>query len=423
MRIAIITIGSRGDVQPFVALGQGLIKAGHTVRLVTHQDFEVFVESHGLEFWLIRGNPQELVGGQEMREVLEKGNLAATWRQMMRGAERAINEWMEDSLAACQGMELLIAGGVSLSTGLSVAEKYHLPLLQAYVFPVIPTRAFPSILLPQTLPKLGGVFNLVSSQLILQLGWLGARFIINRARKKILDLPPYSFAEPTLSSRPKGYPMLFGFSPSVIPPPADWSAEDHITGYWFLDPPNDWTPPPDLLNFLQAGRPPVYIGFGSMGSRKPAETTDLILQALAKTGQRAILLSGWGGMQKTDLPASVFMVDSIPHAWLFPRVAAVVHHGGAGTTAAGLRAGVPSIVIPFTTEQAFWGQRIHNLGVGSAPIPRSKLTVDRLAQAIQEVVTNTAMCQRAADLGSKIQAEDGVANAVEIIQQMEGIRS
>jgi UDP:flavonoid glycosyltransferase YjiC (YdhE family) len=418
MRLAIISIGSRGDVQPYIALGQGLIKAGHTVRLATHQDFEVFVKSHGLEFCLIRGNSQEMVGSQEMREVLEKGNFVATWRQMMRDAERAIHEWMEDSLAACQGMDLIIAGGVSVSAGISVAEKLHLPLLQAFVFPVTPTRAFPSILLPQTLPKMGGAFNFLASHLILQLGWLGTRSLLNRTRKKILDLPPYSFAEPSQASRSKGFPMLFGFSPSVIPKPADWRADDHVTGYWFLDPPADWTPPPDLLNFLQAGSPPVYIGFGSMGSRKPAETTDLVLQALSQTGQRAILLSGWGGLQKTELPASVFMVDSIPHAWLLPRVAAVVHHGGAGTTAAGLRAGVPSIVIPFTTEQEFWGRRVHDLGVGPAPIPRSKLTADRLAQAIQAAVTNTAMRQRAAELGSKIQAEDGIANAVGIIQRL-----
>jgi len=423
MRIAIITIGSRGDVQPYIALGQGLIKAGHTVRLATHQDFEVFVQSHGLEFWPIRGNSQEMMGSQERRDVVEKGNFIAIWKQMIRGAERAINEWMEDGLAACQGIDLLIASSVGLTVGVPVAEKNHLPLLQAHLFPTTPTRAFPSVLLPQTLPNLGGAFNLLSSHLILQLGWLGARPMLNRTRKKILDLPPYSFAEPSQASRSKGFPMLYGFSPSVIPAPSDWSADDHVTGYWFLDPADDWTPPPDLLNFLQAGSPPVYIGFGSMGSRKPAETTDLVLQALAQTQQRAILLSGWGGMQKTDLPASVCMVDSIPHAWLFPRVAAVVHHGGAGTTAAGLRAGVPSIVIPFTTEQAFWGRRVHDLGVGPAPIPRSKLTVDRLAQAIQAAVTNTAMRQRAAELGSKIQAEDGIANAVEIIQRIEGINS
>ena len=423
MRIAIITIGSRGDVQPYIALGQGLIRAGHTVRLATHRDFENLVKAHGLAFRLIRGNSQEMIGSQEMREVLEKGTFVATWSRMIREAERAINEWMEDGLAACQGMDLLIASSVGLTVGVPVAEKLHLPLIQAHVFPTTPTRAFPSVLLPQTLPNLGGAFNLLSSHLILQLGWLVARPMLNRARKKILGLPPASFVEPSRSWRSKGFPMLYGFSPSVVRAPADWGADDHVTGYWFLDPADDWAPPSDLLNFLQAGSPPVYIGFGSMGSRKPAETTDLVLQALSKTQQRAILLSGWGGMQETDFPASVCMVDSIPHAWLFPRVAAVVHHGGAGTTAAGLRAGVPSILIPLTTEQAFWGQRVHSLGVGPTPIPRSKLTADRLAGAIQEAVTDTGMRQRAAEFGSKIQAENGVANAVEIIGRIKGINS
>ena len=423
MRRAIITIGSRGDVQPYIALGLELIKAGHTVRFVTQRDFEGFVKSYGLEFWPVRGSSQEMVGSQEIRELSEKGNFFATLRHMQKAAEHAIRERMEDGLVACQGMDLLISGTTVLIVSISLAEKYHLPLLQAHVFPTTPTRAFPSILIPSTLPHLGGAFNFISSHLILQIGSLGARPMLNRARKKVLDLPPASFIATSHMNPSKGFPMLFGFSPSVIPKPADWRADDHVTGYWFLNPPADWTPPPDLLNFLQAGPPPVYIGFGSMGSRKPAETTDLVLQALSKSGQRAILLSGWGGMQRADLPASVFMIDSIPHTWLFPRVAAVAHHGGAGTTAAGLRAGVPSIVIPFLGDQPFWGRRVHDLGVGPAPIPRSKLTVDRLAQAIQEAVTNTAMRQRAAELGSKIQAEDGIANAVEIIQRIEGIKS
>jgi UDP:flavonoid glycosyltransferase YjiC (YdhE family) len=423
VRIAIIAIGSRGDVQPYIALGQGLIKAGHTVQLATHQDFEVFVKSHGLEFCLIRGNSQEMMGSQERRELSEKGNFITTVRHMLKTAERAISEWLEDGLIACQEMDLLIAGGAGLTVGIPVAEKLHLPLLQAHLFPTAPTRAFPSVLLPPTLPNLGGAFNLISSHLILQLTWLGARPILNRARKNVLNLPPASLIGLSHTRPAKGFPVLYGFSSSVIPAPTDWRAEDHVTGYWFLDPPADWTPHPDLLNFLQAGSLPVYIGFGSMGSRDPAETTDLVLQALSKTGQRAILLSGWGGLQKMELPASVFMADSIPHAWLFPRVVAVVHHGGAGTTATGLRAGIPSIVIPFNTEQAFWGQRVHDLGVGPAPIPRSKLTVDRLAQAIEVTVTNTAMRQHAAEIGAKIQAEDGIANAVAIIQQMKDIQS
>lgn len=177
------------------------------------------------------------------------------------------------------------------------------------------------------------------------------------------------------------------------------------------------------LPLLQAGPPPVYIGFGSMGSRDPAETTDLVLRALTKTQQRAVLLSGWGGLQKTDLPSTVFMIDSIPHAWLLSRVTDVVHHGGAGTTAAGLRAGMPSIVIPFLGDPPFWGRHIQGLGVGPASIPRSNLTVDRLAQAIEEAITNTVMRQRAAELVAKIQAEDGIGNAVKIIDQIECLNS
>jgi UDP:flavonoid glycosyltransferase YjiC (YdhE family) len=173
------------------------------------------------------------------------------------------------------------------------------------------------------------------------------------------------------------------------------------------------------MDFLDAGPPPVYIGFGSISNRKPEETTDLIIKALGRIDQRAILLSGWGGLQKTDIPESVFMIDSAPHSWLFPRMAAVVHHGGAGTTAAGLRAGVPSLVIPFFGDQPFWGQRTAELGVGPQPLPRKKLTVDRLAHAIQKAVTDNEIRKRAADLGSKIQAEDGIARAVEIIRQVE----
>ena len=211
--------------------------------------------------------------------------------------------------------------------------------------------------------------------------------------------------------------MLYGISPSVIRPPADWdAARVHLTGYWFLEPASGWQPPDALVRFLAAGSPPVYIGFGSMASRDPAATTDTVLQAVQRTGQRAILHRGWGGMHAEDLPNTVFMVDSVPHAWLFPRMAAVAHHGGAGTTAAGLASGVPSIGGPFHGDQPFWGQRVAELGAGPEPIPRRKLTVDRLARAIDAAVTDTAMRQRAAGLGARIRTEDGVACAVSLIR-------
>ncbi len=419
MHIAIIALGSRGDVQPYIALGKGLKEAGHTVRLVIQHDFEVLTKSHGLEFWLVRGSSQEGMEGKEWRELSEKGNLIAITRYLLKEAQRAYIEFMEDGLTACQGMDLLITGSVGFHIAISIAEKLNLRLIQGHVMPVTPTRIFPSAFLPPNMPNLGGTFNLMSSRLFLQMAWLGVRPVCNQARKKALDLPPTSFAEPIHSNRSKDFPRLYGFSPSVIPAPADWSAENHVTGYWFLDSTDDWTPPAALLNFLQDGPPPIYIGFGSMSSRNPQETADLVIEAIKKTKQRALLYSGWGGLHKENLPDSVLMIDSTPHDWLLPRVAAVVHHGGAGTTAAGLRAGVPSIVIPFLIDQPFWGKRVHDLGVGPAPIPRRKLTVDRLTQAIQVAVTDKDMRHRAANLGEKIQAEDGIANAVELIQKIE----
>ena len=175
----------------------------------------------------------------------------------------------------------------------------------------------------------------------------------------------------------------------------------------------------DLLDFLEDGSPPIYIGFGSMSSRNPEQTTNLVLSALNETKQRAIMLSGWNGLRKNDLPSSVFMVDSVPFSWLFPKIAAVVHPGGAGTTHYGLRAGVPSIIIPFFADQPFWGYRVAKLGLGPEPIPRKKLTAERLAKAILKAIDNKEMRQRAAELGKKLQGEKGVENAVRIIQNNE----
>ena len=235
----------------------------------------------------------------------------------------------------------------------------------------------------------------------------------------MLNTPAAPLLGPYDSKSTQNMPILYGFSPAVIPAPADWKGNTHITGYWFVEEADTWQPPAALLDFLQSGSPPVYIGFGSMSNRNPEETADVVIQAMALTDQRAILLSGWGGLQKSDLPGSIFMIDSIPHSWLFPRVAAVVHHGGASTTAAGLKAGVPSVIIPFFGDQPFWGQRVADLGVGPKPIPRKKLTAEKLANAIREVITNEDMRQRAAKLGKQIQAEDGIASAVTIISQLE----
>jgi UDP:flavonoid glycosyltransferase YjiC (YdhE family) len=284
--------------------------------------------------------------------------------------------------------------------------------------PFTPTRAFPSALASQLPPWFGGALYRLSHHVFRQMMWQSFRAADNGARKQVLGLPPAPFWGPYNAEPLREMPILYGYSPSVLPPPADWGTSIHVTGYWFLDPEEDWTPPPALVEFLQAGPPPVYVGFGSMSHRKPKETADLILKALAQAGQRAILLSGWSGMQAIETPESVFAIDSVPHAWLFPRVAAVVHHGGAGTTAAGLRAGAPSVIVPFFGDQPFWGQRVAELGVGPTPISRKKLTVERLAQAIHQAATDPGMRQRASWLGANIRAEDGIARAVAVVEQI-----
>jgi sterol 3beta-glucosyltransferase len=418
MRILVFGLGSQGDVQPYVALAKGLKEAGHTVRLVTNENFQKLVDSNGLEFYPVSGNVQEVVESPEMRSLLEKGNFLAINAYTAKIIQRVVIDWAKEGLAACQGMDLLIAGVGGQYVARALSEKLRIPLLQAYVFPFTPTNAFPGVLFPQSISKLGGAVNRLSHHLMRQMMWQGFRKADRLAREQVFDLPAAPFFGSDNLPQVRQYPTLYGFSPSVIPKPADW-LNTEVTGYWFLDASADWIPPADLIAFLQAGPPPVYIGFGSMGSRNPEETADLVMQAIAQSRQRAVLLSGWGGLSKANLSETVFMVESVPHSWLFSQVAAVVHHGGAGTTAAGLRAGVPSIVIPFFGDQLFWGQRVAKLGVGPAPIPRKQLTVERLAQAIRTAVTDRPTIQRADDLGAKIQAEDGIANAVAIIGEIE----
>ena len=418
MKIAIMALGSRGDVQPYLALGKGLKAAGHFVRLITHQNFERLVTSHGLEFYPVKGDVQAVVESPEMLKLLEQGNFLAINAHTAKLVRSAAIDWAQDGIAACRGIDLLVAGVGGLYLSIALAQKLNIRFLQAYIFPFTPTAAFPAIVLPQSISRLGGTVNRLSHHLFRQMMWQGFRQADRLARQQVLNLPPAPFWGSYNSAALRQYPTLYGFSSSVIPQPSDWQ-NTQVTGYWFLDAAADWTPPAALMKFLNSGKPPVYIGFGSMGSRKPVATAALVLAALDRSGQRGILLSGWGGLSQANLPDTVLMVESIPHSWLFPRMAAVVHHGGAGTTAAGLRAGVPSIVIPFFGDQLFWGQRVAKLGVGTAPIPRKQLTVELLAQAIDRAVTDPVMIRQAANLGAKIQAEDGIAHAVAVIHAIE----
>jgi UDP:flavonoid glycosyltransferase YjiC (YdhE family) len=246
--------------------------------------------------------------------------------------------------------------------------------------------------------------------------WLLLGQALNRARRDVLGLPPIPFYGP-ISSFLAPRLCLDGYSALVMPPPPDWGVRHHVTGYWFLNTDSDWKPPAGLIDFLANGRPPICIGFGSMHNRDAAHVTEVVVRALDKCGQRGILLTGWEGLATVPRSDRLYSVAEVPHAWLFPQTTGVVHHGGAGATAAGLRAGVPSLLVPFMADQPFWGRRVHALGVGPNPIPRKKLSVEKLAEGIRLMITDEAMRRRAADLGARIRAEDGVGRAAELLEQ------
>jgi UDP:flavonoid glycosyltransferase YjiC (YdhE family) len=418
MKVTIIGAGSRGDVQPYVALGKGLEEAGHTVRVLASQDFQNLITAHGLEFFDMGGSIETVI--QSMQGLLEQGNFLKILSSMGPAAERLVGQAAESGLVACLGSDLIIGGLGGVFVGLALSEKLGIPFVQAYLYPFTPTREFPSVLSPLPQMRLPSWANSLSHRLAQQMMWQTFRAADNKARSQFLQIAPASIWGPFASLQQKKQTILYGYSPQVIPIPKDWDEFIHVTGYWFLEPPAGWEPPIDLVKFLQSGPPPVYIGFGSMVNSKPEETTDLVLQALARTGQRGVLSSGWGGLKKADLPETVFMIGSMPHNWLFPKMAAVVHHGGVGTTAAGLWAGIPAIVTPFFGDQPFWGQRIYALGVGPRPIPRQRLTADRLAESIRIAVSNTAMREKSARLGERIRAENGIAQAVAVIEQKRG---
>jgi sterol 3beta-glucosyltransferase len=413
VRFTILAHGSRGDVQPYVALGIGLQRAGHTVCLAAPELFESFVTGHGLEFAPLAGDPTDLMRSAVARAGHE-GNILQSARVVLEYALPLAAQVMADTFRACQRADAVIHSLLMTAVGHEAARRIDCPDFSALVFAVLaPTAAFPCPGFPQW--PMGPVYNRLTHQLFVQLLWRGGGMAYGWLRRRDPTLPRLS-GWPFRRSNERPTPILYGFSPSVIPKPADWGDHVHVTGYWSLEEAPDWQPPAELERFLEAGPPPIFVGFGSVISREARELTETVVAALAKVGQRGVLLTGWGGLGGLDLSDQVCQIESAPFDWLFPRMAAVVHHGGIGTTAAGLRAGVPTVVVPFTADQPFWGRRVHQLGVGPRPIHRRRLTVQVLAEAIRVAVSDETMHQQARTLGERLSTEDGVARAVAVIE-------
>ncbi len=415
MRITILAVGTQGDVQPYIALGLGLQAAGDTVRIATHAGFESLVRSRGLDFAPVSPDPRAIVEsntGKSWRDSYHNGLLYVHGLRKL--AARVMHERVTSSWQACQGSDAIVASGLGLLSGYHIAEKLKVPLIRAFTVPATPTRAYPANFVPPAL-RLGGRVNRLTHQFTLQLFWLLLRGQANAARRAVLDLPPLPVREPFGAMDRAGAPVLYGYSPAFAPPPSDWGDAHQVTGYWFLNHVSAWQPPDALLDFLAAGPPPVYVGFGSMTNQNAGEIAQMVVAALERTGARGVLLTGWGGLDTVKTADNIYTLQSAPHEWLFPQMALAVHHGGAGTVATSLCAGVPMIVIPFLPDHLFWGQRVHALGIGPRPIMRRQLSVERLAGAIATALRDPGMKARAAALGQRVRGEDGVGRAVDAI--------
>ena len=408
-------------MQPFVALGKGLQQAGHHVTMCTSERFEGFVREHGLDYGYMSNDLLDLMdtqaGKQAMEDTVGVFGFIKTTIKLLKQAKAINRTLLQDSWKAAQeaNPDLVIYHPKVLS-GVHLAEKLQVPVMIGFYLPlIVPTTERPAAALPDL--HLGGWYNRLTYTLVHK-GFTTYKSVVDEFRKEKLDLPPFpksSGVLKTASGSP--IPVLHAFSPAMIPPPADWPSHAHTTGFWFMDRVEDWQPSEDLTAFLEAGSPPVYVGFGSIFGKNPKKTTRIVIDAIQTAGVRAVLATGWGGLDVDQLPDSIFKIDKAPHDWLFPRMAAVIHHGGAGTTAAGLRAGRPTIICPFFGDQPFWGKTVHRLGVGSKPIPQKKLTVEKLAAAIKEVTTSESIRRKAGALGEQIRQEEGVTKAVEIIER------
>jgi len=409
-------MGTWGDVMPFLALARGLEKAGYDITFATVMDFEDRVRELGFAYVPIHFSFHEYVHSDECKASLA-GSITAT-RRHQKNFFRKRRQMLEDAWKAARGAEAIIFNPVAFPA-YHMAEKLKIPCIMTSSTPCLsPTRAFPYMFV--TSNHLGGFLNRLTYEFH-RLGTNSERKIVSQWCRETLDTnPPRPFMN-YLRMNGRRVPILYLYSPKMVPSPSDWPKTTLASHYWYLDQESRWQPPAGLEAFLFRGPAPVYVGFGSMVGTDPEAMTRIVVSALETSGERGVICTGSGAMAKPNKPPeTLYFIDSIPHDWIFPRVKAVVHHAGAGTVWSGLRYGKPTLACPIAVDQWFWARRIHQLGVGPPHLsqrPLKKFTADKLAQGIQTMVDDKAMQQRAEALGKELEKEDGEGKAVEFINR------
>ena len=425
LNLLIMITGTRGDVQPFIPIGKRLAWR-HRVRIATHAEFRPMVEHAGLEFFPLAGNPHELSAYM----IKNRGSiLPANPRLLVEDVPKArqmIAEILESTWRACTekdpdhaDTQPFVADAIISNPPtyghLHCAEALRVPLHIVWTMPWTPTRAFPH---PFTQVPPGShdpVRNWLSYEIMDLLMWVGVADLVNKFRQQTLGLPPVELGAATLLAD-REVPWTYLFPDSLIPKPEEWGPHIDLANFIFFDQGHTYTPPSDLSAFLAAGERPIYVGFGSSVVQDPETATRTIYAALERAGARAVVLRGWGHLGDDSPPRYVHLIDDCPHDWLLPRCRAACHHGGAGTTAASLRAGLPTVIVPFFGDQFFWGQVVHNAGAGPEPIPIERLSVERLAEAFT-ACRHPHMQVRAEELGAKIRNIDGVEMVVDSLRR------
>jgi sterol 3beta-glucosyltransferase len=411
MQITMLTVGSRGDVQPFVAFGVGLQDVGHRVRICTHARFEPLVEGQGLEFApLAQGAVARRGETEEGRRWAEHwSRWMPAWVGLLQDARSVARRRLGDAAAACDGADVIVASNLTQLLGWQLARDLDVPVVRALL------NAPSYWMARRSRPPVARALR--------QLAWLGARPWLNRVRRDALGRPRLPLREPIGTLEAAGELVLYPFSPAVFPRPEGWGAATEVTGYWFLNQAVDPEPSDELRAFLDAGPAPIYVGFGIQIDHDPRATTETILKTLRRAGLRGVLQRPRESLAGAALSDDVLAVGGVPHDWLFERCAAVVHHGAAGTTATALRAGVPAVIVPHNSDQFSWGRRMAELGVSPLPIPRRRLSIDRLEPAVVAATTDHELRERAEILAGRIRSEEGVARAVQVFERQIARRS
>ncbi|KAI0147236.1 glycosyltransferase family 1 protein [Xylariaceae sp. FL1272] len=434
LNIVIMVIGSRGDAQPFLKIGKVLKEEyGHRVRIATHPAFREFVEKDsGLEFFSVGGDPSELMafmvknpGMIPKLETVKAGDISrrrAAMAEMFDGFWRACinatdNEKDEHNLRMMGDKNPFVADAIIANppsfAHVHCAEALGIPLHMMFTFPYTPTQAFPHPLANIKNSNVDpGYTNFISYPLVEMMVWQGLGDLVNDFRIKTLDLEPVHTLWAPGSMYRLHVPFTYLWSPALVPKPEDWGSEIDISGFVFLDLASSFKPPQSLMDFIDAGEQPIYIGFGSIVVDDADQFTDMIFEAISRAGVRALVSKGWGGLGQDNVPENVYMLENTPHDWLFPKVKACVIHGGAGTTAIALKCGKPTMVVPFFGDQNFWGAMIARAKAGPEPIPYKQLNVENLTDGIKYCLTDEAL-EAVKKLAQSIDAEgDGAQNAV-----------